>query len=93
MCFEKAGHESVDVILARKVCSWVWGNAAVGGVTELIIDSANGAAYKQTPDQLNATMQQLIRTNSGSFPQKDTIMVVFRERTTGEKASGERIDD
>jgi hypothetical protein len=92
--FEKEGFKPVDVVLQRKLSAAVWGNIAIGGVIGLLVDFTNGAAYRQTPDQLTATMDALSKTPTlGVLPEhhtKDAIVVIFRERLANEKA-GDRL--
>jgi hypothetical protein len=92
--FEKEGFKPVDVVLQRKLSAAVWGNIAIGGVIGLLVDFTNGAAYRQTPDQLTATMDALSKTPTlgvlPAHPTKDTIVVVFREKVANEK-TGDRL--
>jgi len=87
--FEKEGFKPVDVVLNRDVSGAVFGNILLGGVIGLIVDFSNGAAYKQTPQQVTATLDVLSKTTPTAelkHRSKDTILVIFREKAAGEKA-------
>jgi hypothetical protein len=57
---EKEGYEPVLVPLSRKMSGWIWGNVGFSylGLITAGIDLANGAAYKLTPDMVNAMMEK-----------------------------------
>lgn len=95
--FEKEGYKPVEVTLRRKVSGAVWGNIALGGVIGFIVDFANGAAYKMTPNEVSANMDS---NPGGRGPvssatprqEKDSILVIFRERLPREAVAGEKVD-
>ena len=91
--FEKDGYKSVEVQLSRKLSGAAFGNLALGGVIGLIVDFSNGAAYKQTPSQISASLQQAGATESTSILMKhrEGIVVVFRERMPGETPIGAKV--
>jgi hypothetical protein len=58
LTFTKEGYEPVTLKIDKKFNSWVFGNLIFGGVIGLIVDFSNGAAYKLSPDQVNAKLNK-----------------------------------
>ena len=56
--FEKEGYEPVEIALRRSVDGWIAGNILFGGLIGLVIDFASGAAYKLSPPEIQAVMQE-----------------------------------
>lgn len=56
--FEKDGYEPVEVALRRSVDGWIAGNILFGGLIGLVIDFASGAAYKLSPPEVQAALQE-----------------------------------
>lgn len=54
----KGGYSSAELVIQRKSDGWIWGNLLFGGVIGLIVDFSNGAAYKLSPDELQATLTE-----------------------------------
>jgi len=92
--FEKDGYKAIEVRLSRRVSGAAFGNLALGGVIGLIVDFSNGAAYKQTPSQINASLLQTDATQGNPLVTKNRggILVVFRERLPGEALTGAKIN-
>jgi hypothetical protein len=90
---EKDGYKPVEIRLGRTVSGAVFGNLALGGIIGLIVDFSNGAAYKQTPSQISASLLQAGATSADLTLTKNRngILVVFRERLPGETPTGARI--
>ncbi len=85
--FEKDGFKPVEVSLKKSVTGATFGNLIIGGVIGFVIDFSTGAAYKQTPEQVSVTLDALSKTTPSAalkHHSKDTILVVFREKTPGE---------
>jgi hypothetical protein len=57
---EKEGYEPVLIPLSRKMSGWIWGNIGFSyfGLITAGIDLTDGAAYKLTPDMVNAMMEK-----------------------------------
>ena len=58
LTFTKEGYEPVTLKIDKKFNSWVLGNLIFGGVIGLIVDFSNGAAYKLSPEQVNAKLNK-----------------------------------
>ena len=54
---QKPGYESERVAINPKVNPWILGNVALGGVIGLAADSATGAVWRYTPDEINRELQ------------------------------------
>ena len=68
------GYMPYEVVLTRKVDGWIAGNIIFGGIIGLIIDAADGAMYKLSPEQLTAELRR--ESASTSFKeQKDGILI------------------
>jgi len=55
LVFDKEGYNSVTLHINKEFNSWVLGNLIIGGIIGIIIDFSNGAAYKLSPEEVNAT--------------------------------------
>lgn len=55
---ELEGYQPHEMSLTRKVSGWVWGNIVFGGLIGLAVDAINGAMYKLTPEQVQATLSE-----------------------------------
>ena len=53
-----AGYMPYEMTMTRKTNSWVWGNIVIGGLIGLVVDSATGAMYKLTPEQVSAELRK-----------------------------------
>jgi hypothetical protein len=56
---EKPGYETSQVDIKPKVNPWILGNVVFGGVIGLAADSATGAIWRYTPDEINQTLVPL----------------------------------
>ena len=56
---ELDGYQPHEMSLTRKVSGWVWGNIVFGGLIGLAVDAINGAMYKLTPEQVQATLSKV----------------------------------
>jgi len=54
---EMIGYNPYEIILTRKVDGWIAGNIIFGGLIGLIIDAADGAMYKLSPEQVRAELR------------------------------------
>jgi hypothetical protein len=54
---EKAGYQSVSLVLEQSPDGWMWGNILLGGLIGLIVDLASGDGYDLEPERLNITLQ------------------------------------
>ena len=66
------GYQPFEVKTSRHMNGWVIGNLVFGGPLGLIIDFADGAAYKLTPKEIAA---QLGRSNANARVQNGTLYV------------------
>ncbi len=57
------GYKTYEMTLTSKTNGWVWGNILFGGIIGLIIDVADGAIYKLTPEQVNAELAKGVAIN------------------------------
>lgn len=57
---EKEGYESGGATITRHTSTWLLGNIIFlwGAVVGLVIDFANGSAYKLKPENINVTLQK-----------------------------------
>lgn len=55
---ELPGYFPYEMKIKREMDSWYLGNILFGGFIGLIVDAANGAMYKLTPDQVIAQLQK-----------------------------------
>jgi hypothetical protein len=62
------GYLPYEVLLTRKVDGWIAGNIIFGGIIGLIVDAADGAMYKLSPEQLTAELRK--ESASTSFQEK-----------------------
>jgi hypothetical protein len=62
------GYLPYEVVLTRKVDGWIAGNIIFGGIIGLIVDAADGAMYKLSPEQLTAELRR--ENASTSFQEK-----------------------
>ena len=60
---ELNGYEPYEIKIKRELDAWFFGNLLFGGVIGMIVDAADGAMYKLTPDQLIAQMGKQIASN------------------------------
>jgi hypothetical protein len=68
------GYLPYEVVLTRKVDGWIAGNIIFGGIIGLIVDAADGAMYKLSPEQLTAELRR--ENASASFQErKDGIFI------------------
>jgi len=58
LTFTKEGYSPVTMKIDKEFNSWVLGNLIFGGVIGLIVDFSNGAAYKLSPEQVNAKLNK-----------------------------------
>jgi PEGA domain len=63
------GYLPYEVVLTRKVDGWIAGNIIFGGIIGLIVDAADGAMYKLSPEQLTAELRK--ESASASFQEKN----------------------
>ncbi len=49
LVFEKEGYKPIEIKLRRTLDGWFFGNILFGGIIGIIVDFANGSAYKLTP--------------------------------------------
>jgi hypothetical protein len=66
------GYQPFEVKTSRHMNGWVVGNLVFGGPLGLIIDFADGAAYKLTPKEIAA---QLGRSNANAKVENGTLYV------------------
>jgi hypothetical protein len=52
------GYLPYEINIIRKVDGWIAGNIIFGGLIGLIIDAADGAMYKLSPEQVNAELKK-----------------------------------
>jgi hypothetical protein len=81
---ELDGYQPHEMMLKRGTSGWVWGNIAFGGLIGVIVDGSNGAMFKLTPAQVDAT---LASETSGASRTGDRlyIAVVLRADPRWEK--------
>lgn len=70
--FKKEGYKPAEVILARAVDGWLFGNVLIGGLIGIAIDFATGAAYQLTPKEVNVTLRPLGRGENKISYSKET---------------------
>ena len=58
LTFTKEGYNTVTMKIDKEFNSWVLGNLIFGGVIGLIVDFSNGAAYKLSPEEVNARLNK-----------------------------------
>lgn len=58
LLFTKEGYKPVTMKIDKELNAWVLGNLIFGGVIGIIIDFADGAAYKLSPKQVNAKLNK-----------------------------------
>lgn len=56
--FNKAGYKQVELNIQKKTSGRLFGNILFGGLIGIVIDLANGAAYKLSPDELQASLSE-----------------------------------
>lgn len=82
--FEKEGYEPVEIALKRGTDSWIAGNIIFGGVIGLIVDFANGAAYKLSPENVQVELRELNISPDG-LPKDGIIIAVDLQSLEKEK--------
>ena len=57
--FSKDGYRSTMIYLDQQLSGWVWPNVFFGllGLIGLCLDMSNGAAYKLSPNKINAVLE------------------------------------
>jgi len=58
LTFTKEGYKPVTMKIDKEFNSWVLGNLIFGGIIGIIVDFADGAAYKLSPKQVNAKLNK-----------------------------------
>lgn len=58
LTFTKEGYKPFTMKIDKEFNSWVLGNLILGGPIGLIIDFVSGAAYKLSPEQVNAKLNK-----------------------------------
>ncbi|WP_146450716.1 hypothetical protein [Bythopirellula polymerisocia] len=53
---QKPGYEAATVAIVPKVNPWVLGNVTLGGVPGVAADSATGAMWRYSPDDINQSL-------------------------------------
>ncbi|WP_338877195.1 hypothetical protein WBJ53_16280 [Spirosoma sp. SC4-14] len=83
---EMEGYNPYEIVLTRKVDGWIAGNIIFGGLIGLIVDAADGAMYKLSPEQVRAEL----RSNTASLQKgaNDSILIGI---TLTPKADWEKI--
>lgn len=83
--FEKQGYAPIEMNLSSGMNGWLWGNILIGGLIGIAIDFVSGAAYKLSPEtvdaNLTATGAQLghIPTNTLLvFDQQGALLMMVR---------------
>lgn len=79
---EKEGYAPFSIVLKRRIDGWYWGNIALipFGMIGVVIDIANGAAYKLSPKEV-----QISLTKSGSSQiDHEAILVLDYERLSAD---------
>jgi hypothetical protein len=79
---EKSGYEPVEIPLVRKADGWIFGNIVFGGLIGLAIDFGTGAAYKLTPEEINATLLKL-GLNPQDYENSEIMVVVDLQAVEG----------
>jgi hypothetical protein len=69
---EKAGYAPADMAIQKSTSGWVFGNILFGGIIGLIVDFSNGAAYKLTPEVVQASLSQ-----TTTMQDKDENTLIF----------------
>lgn len=54
----KEGYEEANVIFARKVSGWVWGNLFFGGLIGWGIDGISGGMFTKVPETVHVEMKE-----------------------------------
>jgi len=76
--FEKEGYEPVEVALRRSTDGWIAGNIIFGGLIGLVVDFANGAAYKLSPADIQVELKKL-NISIEDLPRDGTVIAVDLE--------------
>ena len=71
---QKPGYQTAQVKIAPKLNPWVFGNIVIGGPIGLAADSATGAIWRYTPEDINQSLApyqnpQLSQTNQSRLEQ------------------------
>jgi len=53
---ELDGYAPYAITLTSSTSGWIWGNIVFGGLVGLVIDVADGAAYKLSPTEVSAAL-------------------------------------
>lgn len=72
---EKPGYQTSQVRIDPKINPWIIGNVALGGVIGLAADSATGAMWRYTPDEIHQDLTLLSNSSYASSPAIDEKIV------------------
>jgi hypothetical protein len=83
---ERPGYETAEVSINPKWNPWILGNVVLGGVIGLAADSATGAIWRYSPDEIN----QSLSPSSGEYYSDDAdeaVTVVSFDESAAEESN------
>ena len=74
---EKPGYQTAEIPIRPRLNPWLLGNVGIGGIVGLAADTATGAAWRLTPDEINYELAAVPKSLYSKFETDDLLQASY----------------